>query len=254
MAGYGRCIILCCIWLAMLACCDSARPISSLQHDLDQAIRRSDLVCVNGDNSSPSPPYCLELLDVLSSLRAEVGRLVQEHDLLCDRVALNSPDNQQCVQVLRLFQTLQQWEKRVRDFNVACTRHGHGSFEGHGSFDQKQCANLLGLVSMIRREIEGKTHKYDLVCSKEEYGSPDMPQCSELLDLFARADDHESIVFDEEELRSDVNGNWPGVMPHQYAPRQKIVHMAKVYSWSPSFSLYAIRHRHSVLAKIHSIR
>ena len=52
----------------------------------------------------------------------------------------------------------------------------------------------------------------DYYCGRETYGSPDIVDCHPLLESFAIYQDNVQRVFDEEQMRVDDKGSWPGVI------------------------------------------
>ena len=48
-------------------------------------------------------------------------------------------------------------------------------------------------------------------CGRDTYGSPRVEHCQAVLSSFADSQDNNIRVFDEEELRTDAKGSWPGV-------------------------------------------
>ena len=51
----------------------------------------------------------------------------------------------------------------------------------------------------------------EIYCGKSEYGLPALEDCTSLLDDFANSQDTSVRVFDEEQLRADAEGSWPGL-------------------------------------------
>ena len=49
-------------------------------------------------------------------------------------------------------------------------------------------------------------------CGQDTYGSPSLIDCRLLLESFANYIDVEIRVFDEEQLRRDKSGSWPGIV------------------------------------------
>ena len=49
-------------------------------------------------------------------------------------------------------------------------------------------------------------------CGRGIYGAPQIEECFPLLESFANHQDYSQSVFDEEQLRIDDKGSWPGVL------------------------------------------
>lgn len=49
------------------------------------------------------------------------------------------------------------------------------------------------------------------ICNNNPYGQPRFRDCSYLLNRFADSHDGQLRIFDEEQLRSNVDGSWPGI-------------------------------------------
>ena len=49
-------------------------------------------------------------------------------------------------------------------------------------------------------------------CGRQTYGSPDIVDCHPLLESFANHQDNVQRVFDEEQMRADRKGSWPGLI------------------------------------------
>ncbi|KAL2037253.1 hypothetical protein N7G274_009942 [Stereocaulon virgatum] len=60
--------------------------------------------------------------------------------------------------------------------------------------------------------VDGASHRYEAeyYCGWETYGTPDIRDCRPLLDSFANYQDNSIRFFDEEQLRADKSGSWPG--------------------------------------------
>lgn len=50
------------------------------------------------------------------------------------------------------------------------------------------------------------------VCNINPYGAPDFGDCAYLLERFANSQDSKLRIFDEEQLRADRDGSWPGIV------------------------------------------
>ncbi len=53
---------------------------------------------------------------------------------------------------------------------------------------------------------------WDCFCGRQTYGLPNIVDCHPLLESFANHQDNFLRIFDEEELRVDQKGSWPGVV------------------------------------------
>ena len=49
-------------------------------------------------------------------------------------------------------------------------------------------------------------------CGRDTYGSPSLVDCRMLLESFANYVDVDIRIFDEEQLRRDKSGSWPGLV------------------------------------------
>ncbi len=52
----------------------------------------------------------------------------------------------------------------------------------------------------------------DYHCGRQTYGTPNIVDCHPLLESFANHQDNVHRVFDEEQMRVDEKGSWPGVI------------------------------------------
>ena len=52
----------------------------------------------------------------------------------------------------------------------------------------------------------------DYYCGRHTYGTPNIVDCHPLLESFANHQDNVQRVFDEEQMRVDDKGSWPGVI------------------------------------------
>ena len=50
------------------------------------------------------------------------------------------------------------------------------------------------------------------VCNMNPYGAPEIEDCAYLLENFADSHDANLRIFDEEQLRADQDGSWPGIV------------------------------------------
>ena len=67
--------------------------------------------------------------------------------------------------------------------------------------------SLASPVSVNRQD-----NAEDYYCGRETYGSPNIVDCHPLLESFANYQDNVQRVFDEEQMRVDDKGSWPGVI------------------------------------------
>ena len=66
--------------------------------------------------------------------------------------------------------------------------------------------SFAGPVSVVS-QFDGEYH-----CGRQTYGSPDIVDCHPLLESFANYLDPVQRVFDEEQMRADEKGSWPGLI------------------------------------------
>lgn len=67
--------------------------------------------------------------------------------------------------------------------------------------------SLTSPVSVSLQDSSGEYH-----CGRQTYGSPNIVDCHPLLESFANYQDNVQRVFDEEQMRVDGKGSWPGVI------------------------------------------
>ena len=67
--------------------------------------------------------------------------------------------------------------------------------------------SLNSPLSANLQQFDGEYH-----CGRQTYGSPDIVDCHPLLESFANYQDNVQRVFDEEQMRADGNGSWPGLI------------------------------------------
>lgn len=60
--------------------------------------------------------------------------------------------------------------------------------------------------------VSSQDNGEDYYCGRETYGSPNIVDCHPLLESFANYQDNVQRVFDEEQMRVDQKGSWPGVI------------------------------------------
>ena len=67
--------------------------------------------------------------------------------------------------------------------------------------------SLNSPLSANLQQFNGEYH-----CGRQTYGSPDIVDCHPLLESFANYQDNVQRVFDEEQMRADGKGSWPGLI------------------------------------------
>ena len=73
----------------------------------------------------------------------------------------------------------------------------------------------------------------DYYCGRQTYGSPNLVDCHPLLESFAFHLDNSLRVFDEEQMRADQKGSWPGVVGIVGAAHlDRVVQVPRFYSLS----------------------
>ena len=73
----------------------------------------------------------------------------------------------------------------------------------------------------------------DYYCGRQTYGLPDIVDCHPLLESLAYYKDNSLRVFDEEQLRVDQQGSWPGVIGTVGAAHlDRVVQVPRFYSLS----------------------
>lgn len=86
--------------------------------------------------------------------------------------------------------------------------------------------SLASLVSVGSRDSAE-----DYYCGRQTYGSPDIVDCHPLLESFANYKDNVLRVFDEEQMRADEKGSWPGVIGTVGAAHlDRVVQVPRYYS------------------------
>ena len=90
---------------------------------------------------------------------------------------------------------------------------------------------LCLVVSVVVLAQNG--HEYEYYCGWETYGSPRIQDCRSLLESFANYRDTSVRFFDEEQLRADIQGSWPGAAS-MLGPTQlrEMVQMPRYYTSS----------------------
>lgn len=69
---------------------------------------------------------------------------------------------------------------------------------------------LVSLASPV--SVSAQDNNGDYFCGRQTYGSPNIVDCHPLLESFANYQDNTLRVFDEEQMRVDEKGSWPGVI------------------------------------------
>ena len=67
------------------------------------------------------------------------------------------------------------------------------------------------------------------VCNIYPYGAPDFNDCAYLLERFTNSQDTQLRIFDEEQLRADQDGAWPGIVNPF---RERVVQIPRFWSKS----------------------
>lgn len=73
------------------------------------------------------------------------------------------------------------------------------------------CA-LFTISQASSLSVGSQDNAEDYYCGRETYGSPNIVDCHPLLESFAIHQDNVQRVFDEEQMRVDDKGSWPGVI------------------------------------------
>ena len=68
----------------------------------------------------------------------------------------------------------------------------------------------ISLVNSVSVSSQDNAEEYH--CGRQTYGSPNIVDCHPLLESFANHQDNVHRVFDEEQMRVDEKGSWPGVI------------------------------------------
>lgn len=61
-------------------------------------------------------------------------------------------------------------------------------------------------------DLVSQDNAEDYYCGRQTYGVPNIADCHPLLESFANYQDNVHRVFDEEQMRVDDKGSWPGVI------------------------------------------
>lgn len=80
------------------------------------------------------------------------------------------------------------------------------------SYPPKLITHYLNLFLVAAVTVVGapQSDKNEYYCGWETYGSPRIQDCRPLLESFANYQDNSIRFFDEEQLRADKSGSWPG--------------------------------------------
>ena len=71
----------------------------------------------------------------------------------------------------------------------------------------------------------------DYYCGRQTYGLPNVVDCHPLLESFANYKDNAQVIFDEEQMRVDRKGSWPGVVGIvEAAHLDRVVQVPRYYS------------------------
>ena len=81
-----------------------------------------------------------------------------------------------------------------------------------GSTMSRSLPLILALLTVICQNIFVASSHSPPTCNTEPYGTPDSYDCFNLLLGFANGHDAQLRVFDEEQLRADESGAWPGIV------------------------------------------
>ena len=71
---------------------------------------------------------------------------------------------------------------------------------------------LLAVSLASPLSVSSQDNAEEYYCGKNNYGSPNIVDCHPLLESFAIHQDNVERVFDEEQMRVDDKGSWPGVI------------------------------------------
>ena len=94
------------------------------------------------------------------------------------------------------------------------------------------CA-LLSVYLASAVSIRGQPSNWDYFCGRQTYGLPDILDCHPLLESFANYKDNVQRVFDEEEMRADQTGSWPGLVGIVGAAHlDRVIQVPRYYTFS----------------------
>lgn len=71
---------------------------------------------------------------------------------------------------------------------------------------------LLTVSLATPLSVGSQDNAEEYYCGQNNYGSPNIVDCHPLLESFAIHQDNVQRVFDEEQMRVDDKGSWPGVI------------------------------------------
>lgn len=69
------------------------------------------------------------------------------------------------------------------------------------------CAFFMAIAFVNGAQLD---HQAEYYCGWDTYGTPKIQDCRPLLESFANYQDTVIRFFDEEQLRADKSGSWPG--------------------------------------------
>lgn len=86
---------------------------------------------------------------------------------------------------------------------------------------------VLALLILPTAQELGK----ECLCGTTLYGAPDIEDCKDLLSEFADPDDKTIRVFNDEQLKADSSGSWPGLERYVKSSHTgKAVQLPRTYS------------------------
>ena len=99
----------------------------------------------------------------------------------------------------------------------------------------------ISLASPV--SVGSQDNAEDYFCGRQTYGLPDLVDCHVLLESFANHQDNVQRVFDEEQMRADPKGSWPGLIGIVGAAHlDRVVQVPRYYSLSmydrPTYTSY----------------
>ena len=88
-------------------------------------------------------------------------------------------------------------------------------------------------VSLASPVSSNSKDKFEYYCGRQVYGLPNIVDCHLLLESFAIHEDNVLRAFDEEQLRVDQQGSWPGAVDAVGASHvRRVVQVPRYYSLS----------------------
>ena len=88
----------------------------------------------------------------------------------------------------------------------------------------------VGLLLVLTNLVGAQDICY---CFSEPSTAPDLIDCVSLLNDFGKSDDRRIRLFDEEQMRADESGNWPGLADRVGAAQlQFVVPLPRMFSRS----------------------